>query len=68
MVMETPEQIVAGVRKALEFVEPARIHLTTDCGMFSFPRAMARGKLAAMTRAAEMLRRDPGVTPTEGAP
>jgi 5-methyltetrahydropteroyltriglutamate--homocysteine methyltransferase len=43
MVMETPEQIVVGVRKALEFVEPARIHLTTDCGMFSFPRAMARG-------------------------
>ncbi len=56
LVVETPEEIVAGVRKVLEYLEPAQIHLTTDCGQFSIPRPMARGKLEAMVQAAEMLR------------
>ena len=31
-------------------------HLTTDCDRFALPRQIARGKLAAMTAAAEQLR------------
>ena len=60
LVVETPEQIIAGVRKALEHVPPERIHLTTDCGQFALPRQIARGKLAAMTAAAEQLRAEFG--------
>jgi methionine synthase II (cobalamin-independent) len=56
LVVETPEEIVAGVHKALEYLEPAQIHLTTDCGQFSIPRPMAKGKLEAMAHAAETLR------------
>ncbi|MQA08946.1 MAG: hypothetical protein GEU98_10450 [Pseudonocardiaceae bacterium] len=55
LVVETPEQIVAGVRKALEHVPPERVHLTTDCGQFALPRQIARGKLQAMATAAEQL-------------
>lgn len=60
LVVETPEQIVAGVRKALRHVPPERVHLTTDCGQFALPRQIARGKLAAMTKAAEQLRAEIG--------
>ncbi len=56
LVVEPPEQVAAGVRRALEHVEPERIHLTTDCGLFTFPRAMAQGKLASMVKAAALLR------------
>src|SRR4029079_4848630 len=60
LVVETPEQIVVGVRKALHHLPPERIHLTTDCGQFALPRQIARGKLAAMTAAAERLRSEIG--------
>ncbi len=56
LVVESPESIVAGVRKMLEHVSPDRVHLTTDCGMFSLPRPLARGKLVSMVAAAEILR------------
>lgn len=60
LVVETPEQIVAGVRKALRHVPAERVHLTTDCGQFALPRQIARGKLAAMAKAAEQLRAEIG--------
>jgi 5-methyltetrahydropteroyltriglutamate--homocysteine methyltransferase len=56
LVVETPDAIASGVRKALEHVSPDRVHLTSDCGLFSLPRPMARGKLVSMAAAAEQLR------------
>lgn len=56
LVVETPDAIVAGVRTILEHVPAERVHLTTDCGMFSLPRPLARAKLVSMTQAAEQLR------------
>jgi methionine synthase II (cobalamin-independent) len=56
LVVETPDAIVAGVRRILEHVPAERVHLTTDCGMFSLPRPLARAKLVSMTQAAEQLR------------
>lgn len=56
LVVETPDEIIAGVRKALDHVPAERIHLTTDCGLFTFPRPMAKGKLASLATAAERLR------------
>jgi 5-methyltetrahydropteroyltriglutamate--homocysteine methyltransferase len=60
LVVETEDEILAGVRKALEYREPERIYLTPDCGQFSIPRPMAKGKLEAMTAAARTLREEIG--------
>lgn len=60
LVVETPDSIVAGVRKILEHVPAERVHLTTDCGMFSLPRPLARAKLVSMAQAAEQLRAEYG--------
>lgn len=37
-----------------------RVHLTTDRGMFSLPRPLARAKLVSMTQAAERPRAEVG--------
>jgi 5-methyltetrahydropteroyltriglutamate--homocysteine methyltransferase len=54
--VETPDQIVDRVRKALPYVPPERLVLAPDCGMKYLPRASAAGKLAALTEAATRLR------------
>lgn len=56
--VETPEVIVTRARRALEFVEPERIILSTDCGMKYLPRDVAFGKLKSMCNAAKLLRKD----------
>src|SRR5215467_5307851 len=58
MTVETPETVAARVRRALPYVSPERIVLAPDCGMKYLPRAVAFGKLAAMARAAAILRRE----------
>ncbi|TQC45954.1 hypothetical protein EEB14_28930 [Rhodococcus sp. WS4] len=52
LVVDSPEEIVAGIRRALEYIDADRTHLTTDCGLLTFPRAMAKGKLESMGIAA----------------
>jgi 5-methyltetrahydropteroyltriglutamate--homocysteine methyltransferase len=54
--VETPQTIVARIRRALEFVRPENVILAPDCGMKYLPRAVADGKLRAMTAAAKILR------------
>jgi 5-methyltetrahydropteroyltriglutamate--homocysteine methyltransferase len=54
--VESADTIAARVRRAFDYVEPARIVLATDCGMKYLPRDAADGKLAAMTEAARLLR------------
>ena len=66
LVVETPAQIVAGVHKVLQHVPAERVHLTTDCGQFSLPRPIARGKLVSMALAAEQLRAE--LVPDKGEP
>jgi 5-methyltetrahydropteroyltriglutamate--homocysteine methyltransferase len=58
--VETPEVIVQRARRALPYVEASRIVLAPDCGMKYLPRAVADGKLRAMTSAAALLRRELG--------
>jgi 5-methyltetrahydropteroyltriglutamate--homocysteine methyltransferase len=60
LIVEASEQIVAGARKALRNVPPERVRMTTDCGQFTLPRQIARGKLAARAKAAEQLRAEIG--------
>lgn len=54
--VESGEQVAARVRRALPFVPAERIVIAPDCGMKYLPRESANGKLAAMVRAAEILR------------
>ncbi len=54
--VESPDEVVARARRALEYVPAERIVLAPDCGMKYLPRASAFGKLSAMTGAAATLR------------
>ncbi len=54
--VETPQAIVARVKKAMAFVRPEDIILAPDCGMKYLPREAADGKLRAMVAAAKILR------------
>ena len=59
--IETPQEVASGIRKALQYVAPERIHLTSDCGLFSYSRPADTAKLRAMVRGAEMVRQEMGV-------
>ena len=56
--IETPEQVVARIRRALVFVEPQNIIVAPDCGMKYLPRDVAFGKLQAMVRGADIMRQE----------
>jgi len=54
--VESPDEIVARVCRALEFVPAENVVLAPDCGMKYLPRDSAFGKMAAMVEAARRLR------------
>ncbi len=56
--VESPETVVARVRRALEHLTPPQVILAPDCGMKYLPREVADGKLRSMVQAAEILRRE----------
>jgi methionine synthase II (cobalamin-independent) len=60
--VETPREIAAGIRKAMQYVAPERIHLTSDCGLFAYSRPAAKAKLRAMVRGADLVRQELGVS------
>jgi len=60
--IETPDTVVARVKRALAYVEPANVILAPDCGMKYLARDVAAGKLRAMVAAAGILRAEYGAT------
>ncbi|OBX82851.1 methionine synthase [Faucicola atlantae] len=56
--IETPEQVADTLRKALQFVDADKLYPSTNCGMTPLSRAVARGKLAALTAGAALVRRE----------
>ncbi|MEN8195275.1 MAG: methionine synthase, partial [Pseudomonadota bacterium] len=56
--VETPEQVAATIRAAMEFVDAERISPCTNCGMAPLPRNVAAGKLQALGAGAELVRRE----------
>jgi 5-methyltetrahydropteroyltriglutamate--homocysteine methyltransferase len=56
MTVETPQQVVARIKRALPYVDKAHVILAPDCGMKYLPRAVADGKLRAMVEVARLLR------------
>jgi 5-methyltetrahydropteroyltriglutamate--homocysteine methyltransferase len=60
MAVETPDAVVARIKRALAHVAPEQVILAPDCGMKYLPREVADGKLRAMVAAARMLRAEYG--------
>jgi 5-methyltetrahydropteroyltriglutamate--homocysteine methyltransferase len=56
MRVETPQTVVARIKRALPFVAKEDVILAPDCGMKYLPREVADGKLRAMVEAARVLR------------
>ncbi len=56
--IETPEQVAATLRAAMDYVDPERLVACTNCGMAPLPVEVAEGKLFALGAGAEMLRRE----------
>jgi 5-methyltetrahydropteroyltriglutamate--homocysteine methyltransferase len=58
--VETPEEVAATIRSALEFVPAERVYPCTNCGLAPLDRHVATAKLAALGAGAALLRRELG--------
>ena len=58
MTVETPETVATRIRRALPFVAPENLVVSTDCGMKYLPRGVADGKMRAMVQGAAIVRRE----------
>jgi len=56
--VETPETVAARIRKTLRYVPAERIVIAPDCGMKYLPRDVAFGKMQAMVKGADIVRRE----------
>ncbi|WP_170117120.1 hypothetical protein [Phyllobacterium sophorae] len=54
--VETPENIAARIRDALNFVPLERLHPSTDGGMWHFPKDIAFAKLKALVEGTAIVR------------
>ena len=58
--VETPQDVAATLRAALEFVPADRLYPCTNCGMVPLSRGVAQGKLAALGAGAALVRAELG--------
>jgi 5-methyltetrahydropteroyltriglutamate--homocysteine methyltransferase len=58
--VETPQEVAATIRRAMEFVPVERISPCTNCGMAPLDRRIANGKLQALGAGAALLRKELG--------
>ncbi|WNK20959.1 methionine synthase [Halomonas piscis] len=56
--IETPEEVAATLRKALQFVDAENLYPSTNCGMAPLPRHVARGKMQALAAGAAIVRKE----------
>lgn len=56
MTVETPQQVVERIRRALKYMKPENVVVAPDCGMKYLPREVAFGKMRAMVEGAKLLR------------
>lgn len=56
--IETPEEVAATLREALQYVDADKLYPCTNCGMAPLSREVARGKLNALRAGAEIVRRE----------
>jgi 5-methyltetrahydropteroyltriglutamate--homocysteine methyltransferase len=67
MKVESAETVAGRIRRALPYVDAARIIVATDCGMKYLPRDVANGKMRAMVDGARLMRRELGSDPSDGS-
>ena len=60
--IETAETVAARIRLGLKHVPPERLIAAPDCGMKYMPRAVAFGKLQALSAGAAIVRRELSAT------
>jgi 5-methyltetrahydropteroyltriglutamate--homocysteine methyltransferase len=53
--VETPEEVAANIRAVFEFVDPARVVASTNCGMAPLSRSVAQAKLYALGQGARLV-------------
>jgi 5-methyltetrahydropteroyltriglutamate--homocysteine methyltransferase len=58
MVVETPEVVADRIRRALPYVDAARIVVAPDCGLKYLPREVAFGKMRSMVQGALVVRNE----------
>jgi 5-methyltetrahydropteroyltriglutamate--homocysteine methyltransferase len=58
--VETPEEVAATLRRALDFVPAERLYPCTNCGMAPLDRQVANAKLRALGAGAALLRKELG--------
>jgi 5-methyltetrahydropteroyltriglutamate--homocysteine methyltransferase len=56
--VETPAEVAAVIREAMQHVKPGQIFPCTNCGMVPLDRELARAKLGALGAGAAMVRRE----------
>ena len=56
--IETPEEVAATLRKALQYVDADKLYPCTNCGMAPLARHIASGKLSALTAGANIVRQE----------
>jgi len=56
--IETPEQVAAVLRSALEHADAERILASTNCGLTPLSRDVAEGKLVALGQGAALMRKE----------
>jgi len=66
MRVETPQTVVARIKRALPYVAKENVILAPDCGMKYLSRDVADGKLRAMVEGARLLRAEFGGPALEG--
>jgi 5-methyltetrahydropteroyltriglutamate--homocysteine methyltransferase len=59
--VETPDQVAATIRRAMEFVAPEHLYPCTNCGMAPLARSVAYAKLHALTAGTAIVRAELGV-------
>ena len=56
--VETPDEVAAAIRLALQHTSPDKLVITPDCGLNHCPREIATRKIDAMVRGAEIVRHE----------
>lgn len=56
--IETPEEVAATLREALQYVDADKLYPCTNCGMTPLSREVARGKLHSLRAGADIVRKE----------
>ncbi|MEP2056844.1 MAG: methionine synthase [Maribacter litoralis] len=60
-IIETREEVAHTLRKALKFVDIENLYPCTNCGMAPLSRNVAKSKLNALSKGAEIIRKELGI-------